>query len=238
MSVSDVYIALVPAAGVGARMLSDRPKQYLEVDGKPILWHTIAALHQDARISQVCVVIAPDDPWFDQFTWTDLPLLRVEKVGGASRAESVRNGLAALDVDITKKNPWILVHDAARPCLGGKELTALMNEVSGDSVGGILAVPVPDTVKRANADFHIVETVPREVLWLAQTPQMFRWGLLSKAHEGSLKLVTDEASAIEALGLSPRLVSGSRNNLKVTFPEDMMVVSALLGGLKQSNPSS
>ncbi|WP_018151686.1 2-C-methyl-D-erythritol 4-phosphate cytidylyltransferase [Leeia oryzae] len=221
------FVGLVPAAGVGSRMNADRPKQYLLVKQHPVLWHTVNALLADRRIEQVVVVIAPDDPWFDRFDWSGLPGMQVVRCGGASRAESVRNGLRYLANDYASSD-WVLVHDAARPCLGYDHLKSLMDTLHQHDVGGILAVPVPDTVKQSRDGVLISATVPRADLWLAQTPQMFHLGMLSAAHAGDLSAITDEASAMEQAGFVPALVLGSRNNLKVTFPEDLQVVEALL----------
>ncbi len=228
MSESPRFIALVPAAGSGSRMGSDRPKQYLPLLDRPLLWHTLAALHREPRLSMVVVVTAPDDPWFDRFDWDGLPRLRRSRNGGQTRAESVRNGLLSLAEELSDDD-WVLVHDAARPCLAPDDLGNLIDTLQNDEVGGLLAQRVSDTVKEADEYGRIRATRSRERLWLAQTPQMFRYRLLVDAHTGPLDNVTDEASAVERLGMAPKLVAGSRDNIKVTYPEDLPLATFLLG---------
>jgi len=219
------YLALVPAAGSGSRMGSATPKQYLELLGQPLMWHALNTLTSHPSIDRVAVVISPGDEWFDSFEWK-LPKLDVLRVGGASRAESVRNGLAALQA---AQDDWVLVHDAARCGLSHAALDRLMSELKDDPVGGLLALPVPDTVKRADAAQRVAETVPRDGLWLAQTPQMFRAGLLVQAlKDAPLAEITDEASAIERLGHASRLVEGEAFNFKVTYPRDVALAEAVL----------
>ncbi|MBI5329410.1 MAG: 2-C-methyl-D-erythritol 4-phosphate cytidylyltransferase [Betaproteobacteria bacterium] len=219
------YFALLPAAGVGARMGADQPKQYLELQGHPMLWHAIRAFDAHPAISAVQVVISPEDGWWDAYDWSGFCRLRVARAGGASRAASVLNGLSVMDAEA---EDWVLVHDAARPCLSRALLDKLLDELSADPVGGILAAPVADTLKRAGEGGRIQETVSRERLWGAQTPQMFRYGVLRSALERAGSGVTDEASAVEALGMSPRLVESDRTNLKVTFPDDLALADWLL----------
>lgn len=216
------HLALVPAAGSGSRMQSGRPKQYLLMGGKPLLWHTLFALHQSPLITHVMVVISAQDTWFDHFSWDDLPRLTVLRAGGASRAESVRNGLSHL-AQTWPAATWVLVHDAARPCLSSDLIHTLITTLGDDDIGGILAVPVPETVKSAQTTSPptIAKTIPRDTLWLAQTPQMFRLGPLLSAHAGDLTHITDEASAMERMGASPKLIASRRENLKVTYPEDL-----------------
>jgi 2-C-methyl-D-erythritol 4-phosphate cytidylyltransferase len=219
------YLALVPAAGSGSRMGSATPKQYLELAGQPLMWHTLQALAAHPAIERVALVISPGDEWFDGFQW-DVPKLEVFRVGGASRAESVRNGLGVL---CAADSDWVLVHDAARCGLSQPALDRLIAEVGDDEVGGLLALPVPDTVKRANPAQRVAHTVSREGLWLAQTPQMFRAGLLGDALDSvPLADITDEASAIERLGLAPKLVEGEAFNFKVTYPRDIALAEAVL----------
>jgi len=225
--------ALIPAAGAGTRIAGETPKQYLPLAGKPMLWHALRALGA-APVETVFVVLAPDDRRFAALDWSGCGA-RVEPLycGGESRRDSVYNGLvaamAAVDAD-----DWVLVHDAARPCLPRADLERLVAECRGDAIGGILALPVADTVKRVAKDEagaqRIAGTVDRTQLWLAQTPQMFRAGLLAQALKDAKGLVTDEASALESLGLRPRLVLGSRANLKVTYPEDLAIAAAILAG--------
>lgn len=216
--------ALVPAAGGGSRMGADCPKQYLPLAGRPLIGHALATLCAVPAIARVWVVLAPDDahwPGFPEFG----DRLRVLRCGGATRAESVANGLAAMAGEVAADD-WVLVHDAARACLTVAHVETLIAEVGDDPVGGILAVPVADTLKR-EAGGRIEATVPRERLWQAQTPQMFRHGLLSKALAAA-RDVTDEASAVEALGLSPKLVAADATNLKVTFPLDLRLAEWIL----------
>lgn len=222
------YFALIPAAGVGARMEAAHPKQYLEIHGRPLLWHAIRAFHGHFSIAYVYVVISPEDKWWDGYDWSEFPRLAVLRHGGATRAESVRNGLEAIAAEVDPED-WILVHDAARPCLSRSLLDKLIVELSDDPVGGILAAPVSDTLKREGPERHIQETVSRDRLWGAQTPQMFRHALLLQALEQAGTGVTDEASAVEALGLAPRLVKSDLSNIKVTVPHDLEVATWLLG---------
>jgi 2-C-methyl-D-erythritol 4-phosphate cytidylyltransferase len=208
-------------------MGSELPKQYLPLAGHPMLWHAIHAFEHAAAIERTYVVLSPDDAYWGRHDWSLLTKLRVLHCGGSTRAESVVNGLRAI-VDEVAESDWILVHDAARPCLSPVLLASLLAELSTDEVGGILAAPVSDTLKRQTQAGRILETVPREGLWGAQTPQMFRHGLLRRALEHAGTSVTDEASAIEALGLSPKLVESDMTNLKVTYPRDLEVAEWLL----------
>jgi 2-C-methyl-D-erythritol 4-phosphate cytidylyltransferase len=221
------YFALLPAAGVGARMGGDSPKQYLRLAGRTMLWHAIHAFEHAPAIERTYVVLSPDDDHWQRHDWSGLAKLSVLRCGGRTRAESVQNGLRAMREEVAEAD-WVLVHDAARPCLRPALLSALLAEVSTDEVGGILAAPVADTLKRQTPDGRILETVPRQGLWGAQTPQMFRHGLLERALGHAGTEVTDEASAVESLGLSPRLVESDMTNLKVTFPRDLEVAEWLL----------
>jgi 2-C-methyl-D-erythritol 4-phosphate cytidylyltransferase len=175
------------------------------------------------------VVLHPDDRLFDEQPWGPMgERMSALRCGGATRAESVRNGLAALRDDLADDD-WVLVHDAARPCLTVDLLRRLLETLEGDAVGGLLAVPLADTLKRSDADQRVVRTEPRDGLWRAQTPQMFRYRFLVRAlASADLASVTDEASAVEALGLSPRLVLGSERNVKVTYPEDLALAELIL----------
>jgi 2-C-methyl-D-erythritol 4-phosphate cytidylyltransferase len=225
------YFALVPAGGGGARMGGDCPKQYLPLAGQPLLRHTLGVLATVPAIARIFVVLAPGDTHWDDFDWLDLePRLSILLCGGATRAESVTNGLRAMREQV-ESDDWILVHDAARVCLTRAHVEKLIAEVGNDPVGGLLAVPVADTLKRAqdlsSDGVRVTATVPREGLWQAQTPQMFRYGLLAEALEYA-PAVTDEASAIEALGLRPRLVAADATNLKVTYPLDLQLAEWIL----------
>jgi 2-C-methyl-D-erythritol 4-phosphate cytidylyltransferase len=219
------FHALVPAAGFGARMGNQLPKQYLPLAGKQMMAHALETLCACKEISTVFVVLSPDDMQFHTYDWSHLgDKLQPLFCGGDTRAQSVANGLLVSELE---PDDWVLVHDAARPCLTQAHLAKLIFELRDDAVGGILAVPLADTLKRADAHQRIECTEPREKLWQAQTPQMFRAGLLAQAL-AQCNLVTDEASAIEALGLQPKLVAGDSTNFKVTYPQDIVLAELLL----------
>jgi len=226
-------VALIPAAGSGSRVAGALPKQYAALAGKPMLWHAVAAVCRPP-VESVFVVLAPGDAAFKSCDWSAFNG-RIEPLycGGESRRDSVYNGLVAAMADV-QADDWVLVHDAARPCLPAADLERLIAECRDDLIGGILAVPVAETVKRAGKDEagaqRIAGTQDREQLWLAQTPQMFRAGLLAEALAKASPRVTDEAAAVEAMGLQPRLVLGSRENLKVTYVEDLAIAEAILAG--------
>ena len=219
------FHALVPAAGFGARMGHELPKQYLPLAGQPMIFHALHTLCSSAEISTVFVVLTPGDTLFHTYDWSALGnKLQPLYCGGASRAQSVLNGLLASELE---SDDWVLVHDAVRPCLTHAHLSRLITQLRDDTVGGILAVPVADTLKRADDNERILRTESREQLWQAQTPQMFRAGLLAQALQqpGSF---TDEASAVEALGLQPKLVLSESTNFKVTYPQDLLLAELLL----------
>jgi len=225
------FYALIPAAGSGTRLRGEIAKQYLALAAKPMLWHAVASVCA-APVQSVFVVLAPEDREFARHDWGAFAG-RLEPLycGGETRRDSVFNGMvaamAAVDAD-----DWMLVHDAARPCLPKRDFDSLIAEAREDQIGGILALPAADTVKTAAKDeagtLRVAGTADRSQLWLAQTPQMFRSGLLLQALKEAKSAVTDEAGAIEQLGLKPRLVAGSRENIKVTFPEDMRIAEAIL----------
>lgn len=230
ISADSRYFALVPAAGSGARMEAGLPKQYLTLLDRPLIYHALAALCAVPEIERVYVVLSADDPWWRCYDWHSLgeklmPLF----CGGPTRAASVLGGLRAIGDEVAATD-WMLVHDAARPCLTDWQIERLIGQLAQDDVGGLLAVPMADTLKRVDARQRIVDTVSRDSLWRAQTPQMFRYGVLTHALEQALysKSVTDEASAIEALGLQPRVVEGDVGNLKVTFPFDLHLAEQIL----------
>ena len=219
------FYALVPAAGSGFRMGSELPKQYLALAGQPLIYHALTTLCASPNISAVFVVLAPDDAHWHRYDWSNLgDKLQPLFCGGAVRAESVLNGLMAAELE---PDDWVLVHDAARPCLSQAQLAHLIAEVRDDAVGGLLAVPVADTLKRADADQRVANTENRQDLWQAQTPQMFRTGLLLQALRATSN-VTDDASAVQALGLRPKLVVSDSTNFKVTYPQDMLLAEMLL----------
>lgn len=223
------YWAVAPAAGVGRRMGAAIPKQYLPLAGSSVIVHTLNTLLRHPRISGLAVAIGRDDPW-----WRALrpeagkPLLQVE--GGPERHYSVLNAVLALR-ELAEPDDWVLVHDAVRPCLRATDVDMLMNTLADDPVGGLLATPVRDTMKRAGPDGRVTATVERAGLWHALTPQMFRLNVLQTALQQALErclAVTDDAAAVEALGLAPRLVEGRGDNIKITRPEDLALAEFYL----------
>ena len=225
------FFALIPAAGSGSRMGDELPKQYLRLAGKPMIYHALRTLCNSPRIARVFAVLAPGDEEWVRHDWSEFSgKLVVFECGGATRAESVLNGLkAAREASFVEDMDWILVHDAARPCLGKVQLDKLMDDLAADEVGGLLAVPVADTLKRGDANSRVERTESRENLWQAQTPQMFRYRLLVEALSmtGGVTM-TDDAGAIEALGLHPKLVLSDARNLKVTYPQDLALAELIL----------
>lgn len=217
------HFALIPAAGVGARMEAACPKQYLSLAGQPMLRHTVAAFLNSALITHTFVVVSQNDAYIDE-ALGELPGVTVLRCGGATRKASVLNGLQALRNQLDA-NDWVLVHDAARPGLTPALIAKLITTIGDSPVGGLLALPVVDTVKRVEAGR--VHTIARDGLWLAQTPQMFRYALLERALR-EVEDVTDEASAIEAIGRIPLLVEGHACNLKVTRQADIALAELFL----------
>lgn len=225
MNIPDLppFWAVIPAAGVGSRMRADRPKQYLSLAGKSILEHTLDCFLDHPRLKGVVVSLAADDPY-----WPELACARDPRIhrapGGRERADSVFNALQTLDELGAEPTDWVLVHDAARPNLARSDLDNLLMTLALDPVGGLLAVPARDTLKRADADGRVSQTVDRSVIWQAYTPQMFRLEplrhALADAQDAGVT-ITDESSAMEWAGLSPRLIEGRGDNLKVTRPEDL-----------------
>jgi len=225
--------ALIPAAGSGTRICAEAPKQYLPLAGRPMLWHAVRAVCVPP-VESVFVVLAPGDSAFATHDWGAVAgKLEPLYCGGETRRDSVYNALVAVMAAVEAED-WMLVHDAARPCLPRRDLDALVRETQNDEVGGILALPIADTVKRAAKDEsgaqRVAATENRSLLWLAQTPQMFRAGLLAQALKRARGAPTDEAAAVEQMGLKPRLVAGSRENLKVTWPEDLAIAESILKG--------
>jgi 2-C-methyl-D-erythritol 4-phosphate cytidylyltransferase len=222
------YWLILPAAGVGRRFGDPKPKQYFEVHGRTLLEWSLAPFVADARCVGLVVALASDDPFWPAVA---KKLTRVmTTVGGAERGHSVRNGLAALQGQI-EASDWVLVHDAARPCLPSKDLNRLVETLESHLVGGLLAARASDTLKAAGDDLQVTRTVDRSGLWRALTPQMFRYGRLCEALDAALaagRVPTDEAQAVEWLGDHPQIVAGSPANLKVTGPEDLIVAAALL----------
>ena len=219
---------LIPAAGSGSRMGVEPPKQYLPLLGKPLIWHTLHVFAECSRISAITVALGADDQLWGGHDWSAFgDKVQVLHCGGESRSATVLNGLRALKNQIGTED-WVLVHDAARPGLTAGLLDRLLDTLTDDPVGGLLALPVADTMKRADADGRVASTEPREALWQAQTPQMFRYGLLCRALQQAQSSPTDEAQAVEALGLRPKLVSGELCNLKITYPQDLELIAAIL----------
>ncbi|MDG1580154.1 2-C-methyl-D-erythritol 4-phosphate cytidylyltransferase [Pseudomonas sp. GOM6] len=217
------FWVVIPAAGIGSRMRADRPKQYLQLAGKTILEHTLDCFLEHPQLKGLVLSLAADDPF-----WPTLPGAadpRVQRAdGGAERADSVLAGLLRLLELGAQPDDWVLVHDAARPNLAAEDLDKLLQELADDPVGGLLAVPARDTLKRVGADGRVAETVDRRVIWQAYTPQMFRFAALHQALADALVAgvaITDEASALEWSGQSPKLVEGRADNLKITRPEDL-----------------
>ncbi len=243
------FFALIPCAGSGSRAVRrdtldpvepPLPKQYQTVAGQPMVMHTLAAFAGVARISDVLVVVAPGDDFFEHHSAT----CAVSDCGGPSRAASVRNGLHDLFEHGARGHDWVLVHDAARCLVTPALIDALIDACRDDEVGGLLAHRLADTLKQegpATAGHRVAATLDRDGKWLAQTPQMFRIGLLSQALDAALTRdtapVTDEAGAIEAMGLAPRLVAGSALNFKVTYPDDFMLADAVLRSRQAALPA-
>lgn len=219
---SSRFWAVVPAAGIGERMQADRPKQYLPLANKMVIEHSLLRLASHDKIAGIVVAISPTDAWWPTLSLSlDCPLYVVD--GGEQRAHSVLNALADLAQRVDD-DPWVLVHDAARPCLRLEDMDRMLTMLSDHSVGGILGVTVNDTVKRTGLDNIISETIDRRNLWRAATPQMFHLRLLKRALESALEQqfpVTDEASAIELMGLRPIMIDGHNDNIKITVPQDL-----------------
>ena len=219
------FFALIPCAGQGSRAGTPMAKQYQLIAGKALVLHTLAAFAAVNRLDKTLVVVAPGDLFFDQTTPGSA--VEVADCGGASRAASVFNGLQALRLAGALDDDWVLVHDAARCLISPAQIDRLIDACAGDAVGGLLALKLPDTLKR-EADGRVACTVARADKWLAQTPQMFRLGALSDALQGAGEGITDESSAMEAMGLQPKLVAGSAENFKVTYAEDFWLAEAIL----------
>ena len=222
------FHVIIPAAGSGSRMGADAPKQYLNLHGKSLIQYVIKVFDQAIKINTVHVLLNQEDAHW-RSTYLHLSSkLQVHYCGGDTRAHTVLNGLIAIENQVEAED-WVLVHDAARPGLSNRLLNQLLSTLEKDEVGGLLAIPLADTLKRADGEQRVSSTIPRNDLWQAQTPQMFRYATLKKALAEFTGTPTDEAEAIEALGLKPKLVTGELQNLKVTYPQDLAVLSALLG---------
>ncbi|MNJ20359.1 2-C-methyl-D-erythritol 4-phosphate cytidylyltransferase [compost metagenome] len=217
------FWAVIPAAGVGARMAADRPKQYLQLGGQTILEHSLDCFLDHPCVKGVVVSVAADDPYWPGLRCAHDPRIQ-HAAGGQERADSVLNALLLLHAQGAADSDWVLVHDAARPNLARSDLDRLLAELADDPVGGLLAVPARDTLKRADAKGRVSATIDRSTVWQAYTPQMFRLGALHRALADSLVAdvaITDESSAIEWAGQAPRLIEGRSDNIKVTRPEDL-----------------
>lgn len=228
MSTPQVHV-LIPAAGHGTRFGGVTLKQYLPVCGKPVLAHSIRIFQFHPLVSSITVVLAEDDQWFESAVGLLAATVKTV-IGGDTRAQSVRNGLHFIADNYSKTN-WVLVHDAARPCLSPSRLEKFLEQGLESADGAILAMPVGDTLKRAGDSQEIVSTVDRSELWAAQTPQLFRVGALAEAIDAAQDAgceLTDEASAMEFVGVRPLLVKGSSANIKVTHSSDLAIAEALL----------
>ncbi|HYN54969.1 MAG TPA: 2-C-methyl-D-erythritol 4-phosphate cytidylyltransferase [Methylotenera sp.] len=221
------FHVIIPAAGSGSRMGAGSPKQYLSLNGKSLIQHVIRVFDQSAKIDTINVILSADDTHWQNANMSLSSKLQVHYCGGNTRADTVLNGLNAMQKQVAADD-WVLVHDAARPGLSNLLLSHLIKTLEEDSVGGLLALPLADTLKRADDEQCVSATLPRNDLWQAQTPQMFRYATLKDALTKFNGTPTDEAEAIEALGLKPKLVTGELRNLKVTYPQDLAVLAALL----------
>jgi 2-C-methyl-D-erythritol 4-phosphate cytidylyltransferase len=218
---------IIPAAGAGNRMATAIPKQYLPLCGKPIVSHSIQTFFACPRISSINLALSADDFFWRSLTLDSNSRLNLHYTGGDTRAQTVLNTLEAMRPNVAADD-WVLVHDAARPGLTVALLNQLLDTLEHDDVGGLLALPLADTLKQSNADLRVEKTIPREGLWQAQTPQMFRFNLLQKALSDFDGAPTDEAQAVEALGLQPKLVVGSLRNMKITYPQDLALMEVLM----------
>lgn len=218
---------IIPAAGAGNRMATAIPKQYLPLCGKPIVSHSIQTFFSCPRIATINLALSAEDFFWRSLTLDSNSRLNLHYTGGDTRAQTVLNTLEAMRPNVAQDD-WILVHDAARPGLTTSLLDQLLDTLEHDEVGGLLALPLADTLKQSNAGQRVEKTIPREGLWQAQTPQMFRFNLLHQALVSFDGVPTDEAQAVEALGLQPKLVVGSLRNMKVTYPQDMALMEVLM----------
>lgn len=223
------YWSIVPAAGKGTRMGVDLPKQYLTLNNKTVIEHTLNRLLSLSQLEQIVVALSPNDDEFQMLSIAKHPRILITE-GGKERCHSVLNGLNAISGQ-ANTNDWVLVHDAARPCIRTSDIEKLIQQLEQHHVGGILGYPVRDTMKRTNKQNAIIDTVEREGLWHALTPQMFRYDLLKKSLDAAIKeakLVTDEASAIELTGLHPVMVEGAQDNIKITRQADLRLAELIL----------
>lgn len=227
----NTYSAIVPAAGTGRRFGAEIPKQYQSLHGATVIEHSLRLLLDVERLQRIVVVVHPDDQrWRNLAVFSD-PRIAVAQ-GGAERCHSVLNGMQQLAA-MHAETEWVLVHDVARPCCPRADIEKLIDHIQPHPVGGLLAVPASDTIKRVDGARQVEETVDRSWLWQAQTPQLFRYRLLLDALNHCLGLgmvVTDEAQAVEALGWQAQVVEGSRRNIKITRSEDLALAEFFLRG--------
>ncbi len=231
---------IIPAAGIGSRMQNSLPKQYLQVAGKSILQHTLDIFLNHQQLQQIILPLASHDQWWPQLGYSGNPRIKTI-TGGAERADSVYNGLRYLLETGAAPTDWVLVHDAARPLLQQQDLAKLLSLREQESCGGLLAYPAKDTLKLANSAQQSIETLPRQQIWHALTPQMFRLQPLFDALDSALKQgaqITDEASAMELAGHQPQLVAGRSDNIKITTPEDLQLMQQLLANSTLHGESS
>lgn len=228
------YWAIIPAAGTSQRMATELPKQYLSLGDTTVIESSISSFLHHPKVSGVVVALHAEDQY-----WNNLAIVRNKKIhtviGGETRTESVHNALNYLDTTSAEKNDFVLVHDAARPCLHDEDVNELITQLENDDVGGILASPASDTLKLVeknnNSRATVSKTLDRSLIWKAFTPQMFRLGILKKALSHCSKnniAVTDEASAVESLGLKVQLVEGRNDNIKITRAEDLLIAATIL----------
>ncbi len=225
-----MFWLIIPAAGIGSRMQAQCPKQYLTVADKTILEHTLACFIDHPNLHGIVLPLAEHDHWWSELSLAQHPLIQTV-MGGVERADSVLNGLRALELSGAQASDWVLVHDAARPLLQPSDLERLLIELADGPVGGLLAVPARDTLKQVDATGKVIQTIDRSLVWHALTPQMFRFGLLQQALADALQAgvaVTDESSAMEWAGYAPRVIEGQANNIKITRPEDLLLLETLL----------
>ena len=229
-AMSEKIVAIIPAAGTGTRLGDALPKQYLDINSEPMIYHALSVLSRVRRIEKIKVILSPQDShWQTLMGKTNLALgdrIATLPVGGQSRGESVLNGLDAMAGELNA-NDWVMVHDAARPCIRVELIEQFIDELQNDVIGGLLALPLADTIKRDDGNLRVALTMDRAGIWRAQTPQMFRYGMLRTAM-ANFSDATDEAQAIEALGHQPKLVMGDSANLKVTYAPDLKLARMLL----------
>ncbi len=229
MSTPPRYWCIVPAAGIGRRMRSDIPKQYLPLAGETVLVHTLRRLSAITVINSIHLAMAEDDPYSESIC-LDVRAQVIRTPGGVERCHSVFNAMQQIALEAAPED-WVLVHDAARPCVRKTDIEHLIGTLSSHRVGGLLGIPVRDTMKRSTPEGKVVQTVERNGLWHALTPQMFRFGMLHQALQSALesgRVTTDESSAIELLGEQPLLVEGHADNIKITRPEDLALAEFYL----------